>query len=71
LKAVADHGVFLGDTVSANASDSADTFAQLATLGVNVPEILQQLEVEGVQKFTSSWIELLAVVDAALKESPQ
>lgn len=71
LKAVAEHGVFLGDTVSAKASDSAETFAQLATLGVNVPEILQQLEVEGVQKFSSSWMELLAVVDAALKESPQ
>ncbi len=71
LKAAADHGVLIGDTVSARASDSAETFAQLAAIGIDMPEILRQLETDGVDKFASAWIDLLGVVGAALEESSQ
>lgn len=68
LKAVADHGVFSGDTVTAEARQSHDTFQQLAAIGIDIPQILDQLEDEGVKKFEDSWNDLIRTVDNALHE---
>ncbi len=69
LKAVADHGVFVGDTVTSLATESQDTLDRLHSIGVNVPSVLEQLEVEGVEKFKDSWNALIRTVERALHES--
>lgn len=71
LKAAADHGIFIGDTVTSKPTKALHTFEQLASMGVDVPGILQNLEDDGVEKFKDSWNELINTVNIALHESQQ
>jgi transaldolase len=66
LDAVADHGQFDGDTVVRNYDDAASVMAALATVGVQIDDVTQQLEREGVEKFIASWHELTDTVSTAL-----
>ena len=67
LDAVADHGVFRGDTVTGTAVESLQVFDRLADLGVDEGDVFEVLETEGVQKFIDSWNELRTTVATALK----
>lgn len=67
LMAVADHGVFMGDTMSGMASSSTNIVAELSELGIDLPSILVDLETDGVEKFAQSWNELISTVDTALR----
>lgn len=71
LLAVADHGVFVGDTVSDRAAESESILEQLPSLGISLPHLLSELEADGVKKFASAWSDLIAVVDRALQDSSQ
>ena len=66
LFAVADHGVFLGDTVSGTISASASIWSQLAELGIDATSVCNALESDGVAKFEQAWISLLDTVAKAL-----
>ncbi|MDO5711039.1 MAG: transaldolase [Micrococcales bacterium] len=66
LDAVADHGRITGDTVTGTYAQAAQSLDDLERLGISYLEVVEQLEVEGVQKFEKSWDELLASVDGAL-----
>ena len=66
LFAVADHGVFLGDTVSGTISASASIWSQLAELGIDATSVCNALESDGVAKFEQAWISLLDTVARAL-----
>jgi transaldolase len=66
LLAVKEHGQFLGDTLSGMADASASILMELSDVGVNLDSILQDLEVDGVDKFQSAWNKLLETVDYAL-----
>ncbi|HYI32977.1 MAG TPA: transaldolase, partial [Glaciibacter sp.] len=44
-------------------------FAQLAAVGVDIADVTQVLEDEGVQKFIASWHELQATVKTALDDA--
>ena len=59
LDAVADHGVVRGDTIRGMYADAEKVMADLAAAGVDVAEVVQVLEDEGVEKFETSWAELL------------
>jgi transaldolase len=59
LDAVADHGVVRGDTVRGAYADASAVFAALADVGVDLDDVVEVLEVEGVEKFEASWNELL------------
>jgi transaldolase len=59
LHATADHGVLHGDTVHGTYDESRKVFADLAALGISYDDVVLVLEDEGVQKFASSWGELL------------
>ena len=59
LEAVADHGEITGDTVRTNFDDARQTMARLAEVGVDMDDVVQVLEREGLEKFDSSWNELL------------
>jgi transaldolase len=68
-----DHGTTRGDTVSSGYETARKTMADLAAVGVDMDDVVQVLEDEGVEKFETSWLELLDGVqkslDAAAKGS--
>ena len=69
LFAVADHGVFLGDTVSGTSSASASIWRELAELGIDATSVCGDLESDGVAKFEQAWISLLDTVAKALERA--
>lgn len=67
LDAVADHGGITGDTVRGAYGTARADIDALAGVGVSYDEVVQLLEDEGVEKFETSWNELLESVAEALK----
>lgn len=71
LEAVADHGTggpgAAPDSVTGGADAAADTLRRLAGLGVDLDEVTDRLEREGVGKFEASWDELLDTVRGGLE----
>jgi transaldolase len=59
MRATADHGVLRGDTVHGTYDESRKVFEDLAKLGISYDDVVQVLEDEGVEKFETSWNELL------------
>src|SRR6201995_2518337 len=59
LDAVADHGEISGDTISGTASAAQEVFDKLAAIGIDLTDVFLVLENEGVEKFETSWQELL------------
>jgi transaldolase len=66
LDAVRDHGVFRGDTVTGTAVASREELTELAGLGIDITEVCDLLETEGVQKFIDSWESLRTTVSTAM-----
>ncbi len=66
LLATADHGVIEGDTVTGTYDESNEILNRLDALGVSYAEVVDQLETEGLDKFVTSWSELLETVQTAL-----
>jgi transaldolase len=62
IKATADHGELIGDTVHGTYDESRKVFADLEELGVGYDDVVQVLEDEGVSKFETSWNELLDTI---------
>lgn len=69
LEAVADHGHVTGDTVTAAYDDAREALARLAALGVDLDEVTDELEQQGVEKFEASWSELIGSVRDGLREA--
>lgn len=67
IQAVADHGVVRGDTVTGNYAAAQAVIDGLAEVGIDINEVTDLLEREGVDKFIVSWNELVATVDAAVE----
>jgi transaldolase len=59
LNAVADHGVITGDTIRPHYAHAKQVLDDLATAGIDYDDVVQLLEDEGVEKFETSWNELL------------
>jgi len=66
LDAVADHGGDGSDTVTGTRAESEAVIAGLRDLGIDIDDVTEQLEVEGVDKFTASWGDLLGTVSDGL-----
>ena len=62
IRATADHGKLLGDSVHGTYEASRQVFADLSKLGIEYDDVVHVLEVEGVQKFEASWNELLDTI---------
>jgi transaldolase len=62
-----DHGTTRGDTITGNYGHAKQVLADLAAVGIDFEDVVQVLEDEGVEKFESSWVELLEGVDRSLK----
>lgn len=69
LEALADHGEVPGDTVSGTGDAARRTVERLAAVGVDLDEVTDRLEAEGVEKFEKSWTELLQTVREGLDRS--
>ena len=66
LEAVADHGTITGDTITTAFDDAHAVLDALGASGIDLVEVTDALEREGVSKFQASWDELLATVGSAL-----
>jgi transaldolase len=66
LKAFADHGEVEGDKVTGTAAQAQEVFDALERAGVDLTDVFQVLEDEGVEKFEASWRELLDTVKGQL-----
>jgi transaldolase len=59
LEATADHGDIHGDTVTSGYELASNLLDDLERIGVSYTEVVELLEVEGVDKFEKAWLELL------------
>ena len=66
LEAVAEHGEIAGATANTGYHEARAVFQQLSELGIEIDEVTELLEVEGVQKFMDSWSVLLEGVQQQL-----
>jgi transaldolase len=66
LDATFDHGVVTGDTITGTYAEANTVLTALEHLGVSYNNVVTLLESEGLEKFVSSWNELLADVNNAL-----
>jgi transaldolase len=64
IRAFQDHGEVRGDTVLEGWDDAHDVFAKLEAVGVDYDDVVETLELEGVQKFADSFAELMDGVKA-------
>jgi transaldolase len=62
IRATADHAELHGDAISGTYDDSRRVFDDLEVLGVKYDDVVAVLEQQGVEKFATSWNELLATI---------
>ncbi|MEV6276564.1 transaldolase [Nocardia sp. NPDC051832] len=67
LEAFADHGETRGDTMSGTGAAAQEVFDQLAAVGIDLADVFDVLEREGVEKFEKSWEELLSATTEELR----
>jgi transaldolase len=67
IHAFADHGEVRGDTITPYYAESQKILDDLAALGVDYDDVVDTLEREGVEKFATSWNELLEGVAKSLQ----
>ncbi|MDT4997382.1 MAG: transaldolase, partial [Pseudonocardiales bacterium] len=64
--AVADHGRISGDTISGTYDEARAVLDRLAAVGIEYDDVIELLEVEGVQKFEDSYAQLAESVKGQL-----
>jgi transaldolase len=62
MRAFADHGEVRGDQVTTQYDDAERTMTALAEVGIDYDDVIAALEQEGVDKFVTSWDELVETV---------
>ncbi|WP_458041843.1 MULTISPECIES: transaldolase [Bacteria] len=71
LQATFDHGVVTGDMITTNYADAHAVIDGLAAVGIDIDDVTQVLEDEGVEKFIASWHDLQETVAQALAGAPE
>lgn len=66
LEAVARQGFVAADTITGTAAASQEIFDKLSEIGIDLVDVFEVLEVEGVAKFEKSWAELLETIRGKL-----
>ena len=69
MDAVKDHGEITGDTVVPNYQAAHDALAALQAAGIDMDDVVQALEDEGVAKFIDSWAALESSLQARLAKA--
>lgn len=66
LEAVADHGIVTGDTIHGTYDGAHAVFHELSRAGIDLDDVFEVLETEGVDKFEVAWNELIDATQAQL-----
>jgi transaldolase len=69
LEAFADHGRRVGDTITGSYDDALRFLGELKAAGIDLDDVTDQLEREGLAKFEASWAELTETVAAELERN--
>ncbi|MDQ4084731.1 MAG: transaldolase [Actinomycetota bacterium] len=69
IEATGDHAEITGDTVTTRYDQAQLVLDQLAALGISYDDVVAVLESEGVDKFATSWQQLLETVAEAMEAS--
>lgn len=69
IHAYADHGETRKDTITGSYDAARKVFTDLEAVGVDMADVIDTLEREGVEKFEASWLELLDGVKKSLAEA--
>jgi transaldolase len=69
LRAMADHGVVRGNTISGTYDEARKVIDDLEQLGISYADVVAVLEDEGVRKFADSWTQLLQTIGSHLDPS--
>jgi transaldolase len=64
IKAFQDHGVVKGDTVLEGVDEARRLFKDIAAAGVDYDDVVEVLEMEGVQKFSDSFEQIMDSIKA-------
>ncbi len=67
MQAFADHGEVNGDQVTTNYAEAQQVMDDLGRLGIDYDDVIEVLEREGVDKFVTSWDELVETVKGQLQ----
>ncbi len=68
LQATFDHGEIPTDSIRGNYADAQGVLDELASLGIGYDDVVETLEREGVEKFSTSWSELTATIEKQLQQ---
>ncbi len=66
LEAVADHGIVTGNTIHGTYDGAHAVFHELTRAGIDLDDVFEVLETEGVEKFEVAWNELIDATQAQL-----
>jgi transaldolase len=66
LEALVDHGEFRGETVRPMYTDAQSVLDGLEELGISYDDVVQVLEEEAIEKFETSWKELIESISSEL-----
>src|SRR3954447_1562115 len=66
LEALVDHGDYHGETVRPMYADAQGVLDSLADLGISYDDVVQVLEVEAIEKFETSWNELIDSIEGEM-----
>ncbi len=69
LRAVADHGVLRGDTIRNGYAAARQVIEELRGAGVDIDDVAEVLEKQGVESFEKSWEELIASVTGQIEKA--
>ena len=69
IQAAYNHGIIEADTIRAHYEDAQETLDTLKDLGIDYNDVVSVLEREGVDKFETSWNELIESLTGALQHS--
>ena len=53
---------FRGDTITGNYEDASEVITELSNLGIDIEQVAEKLELEGIEKFIKPWLELISTV---------
>jgi transaldolase len=69
LEAFADHGTAGEDTMRGSYAAADEHFDALSGLGIDYADVMETLQREGLEKFSTSWDELVTEVTSRLHEA--
>jgi transaldolase len=68
LDALVDHGEFRGETVRPMYADAHQILERLAAVGIDYDDVVRVLEEEAIEKFETSWNELIDSVESEMEK---